>query len=755
MRALVGYRNTSIIEGSIARALALVVVLPWAVVAVPRLAEAQCTHGVALFKSCQGPKRSCATDADCPDTECTDGVCDTNISNVTDCLQTLTHADTCADTTKITEAWDTQDFGGDNVRVPAVGNLPIFAVTNNAVCCAGPVLPCFVGPAGSLAVIAAAETGCGALPLPGALLPGSVTFRQNTYVVQPNDPDPLPDLATFKVKDLCNVVPAGCSTTISTVAFAAATDLLDDDGCTSANKPFSTPCTDNDGNVCTIAGCDGAGSCDQMHVTPDSTPCPGTPTECAAPGCDGAGNCDPLHIPTPPSTPCTDNDGNVCTIAGCDGLGACDQSHVTPDSTPCPDTGNECAAAGCDGAGNCDQGHVPVQDSTPCTDNDNNVCTVAGCEAGTCVQTHITPNSTPCPDTGNPCAAAGCDGAGNCDQLHVPEQPSTPCPDTDGNVCTVAGCDGLGSCDQSHITPDSTPCPDTGNECAAAGCDGAGNCDQGHVPAQDSTPCTDNDGNLCTTAGCDGFGTCDQGHIVSSDPDCGGDHYKCYKSHAPFQQRTVNLSDQFGPSTATVVRVERFCNPVDKNNEGINDPTAHLNCYRIREPRGPSRDVVVNNQFGELQLTTTRTHSLCVPAIKDQLGDLENLNVNHFKCYRVRGTFGAPKFTERDVLLVDQFEDRNTTVIKPFLLCNPVNKNGEGIPSPASHVTCYKIRDVAGQPPFVPQSPNVTDQFIVQDLQTSRRTDCGKTRLVCVPSSKRIASPSGAFLDGEPGALIE
>ena len=124
-------------------------VLPLAIAGLPQLAAAQCTHGVALFKSCQGPKRSGAPDADCPDTECTDGVCNLSESNLTDCLQTLTHADTCNDTTKITEAFDTQDFGDDNVRVPPVsGNLPIFSVIGNAVCCAGPVLPCFVGPAG-------------------------------------------------------------------------------------------------------------------------------------------------------------------------------------------------------------------------------------------------------------------------------------------------------------------------------------------------------------------------------------------------------------------------------------------------------------------------------------------------------------------------------------------------------------------------------------------------------------------------------
>jgi hypothetical protein len=465
--------------------------------------------------------------------------------------------------------------------------------------------------------------------------------------------------------------------------------------------------------------------------------------ECVDGACNqNTGMCEGINAPE--STPCQ-TDSDLCTTEHCDGLGEC----VLLSTVMCP-----APVPPCEGGAVCDPETgmcVPQPDaeaSTPCTDNDGNVCTVAGCDgAGACDQQHVLPDSTPCPDTGNACAVAGCDGAGNCDQTHVPAQDSTPCDDSDGNVCTVAGCDGAGNCDQQHTLPDSTPCPDTEEECAVAGCDGAGSCDQAHVPSPDSTPCGDTDGDPCTTAGCDAVGSCDQAHITNPDAECGGDHYKCYRSRADFDDRTVTLEDQFGPTTATVRRPDRFCNPVNKNNEGINDPTAHLNCYRIREPRGPNRRVIVTNQIGEQRLTAGRTHSLCVPAIKDQIGDLDALDLNHFKCYRVHRSHGEIRFEERDVQLVDQFEEKNTTVTRPFLLCNPVNKNGEGVPNPSRHLTCYKITDVAGQPPFEPEQPNVTDQFVMTDLQTMRRTDCSQTRILCLPSSKRIASPSGAFLD--------
>src|SRR5262245_34127818 len=81
----------------------------------PREAAAQCAHGASIFKTCQSPKRTCATNADCEDNNpCTNNVCDTSIANTTDCTISLTHADTCGDTTKVILAFDVQDFGGDN-----------------------------------------------------------------------------------------------------------------------------------------------------------------------------------------------------------------------------------------------------------------------------------------------------------------------------------------------------------------------------------------------------------------------------------------------------------------------------------------------------------------------------------------------------------------------------------------------------------------------------------------------------------------
>src|SRR5262245_59040278 len=156
--------------------------------------------------------------------------------------------------------------------------------------------------------------------------------------------------------------------------------------CEYPNSPNSTPCTDTDGDACTHAGCNGAGVCDQVHMTtvcnPDTNDCTDEPP------------CNPgtglrTHPPKPDSTPGADPDNNQCTTAGCNGSGVCDQNHQV---TTCPSDNNECTNDVCNPAnGQCQ--NPPVPNSTPCTDTDNDTCTIAGCEAGVCVQTHASCNN--------------------------------------------------------------------------------------------------------------------------------------------------------------------------------------------------------------------------------------------------------------------------------------------------------------------------------------------------------------------------
>jgi hypothetical protein len=208
------------------------------------------------------------------------------------------------------------------------------------------------------------------------------------------------------------------------------------------------------------------------------------------------------------------------------------------------------------------------------------------------------------------------------------------------------------------------------------------------------------------------------------------DHFRCYGTRQPsktkFASRSVNLTDQFGSATVTVRKPLRFCNPVDKNGGGVNDPTAHLLCYKLDKSPFTQREVLVRNQFGDQTLKVKSAESLCVPAEKN--GVTSELAVDHFECYRARGK----GFAVRDATLADQFETAPVRVVKPRLLCNPVDKNGEGIESPEAHLTCYATRRST---PFTKQEITADDQFSESD-GTPLRLAVRKSSFLCVPSEK-------------------
>ncbi len=433
--------------------------------------------------------------------------------------------------------------------------------------------------------------------------------------------------------------------------------------------------------------------------------------------------------PKPDSTPCGDTDQNACTTAGCE-QGACVQTHQQTICTP--DT-NECTSdPACNPAtGLCT--HPPVPDSTPCTDTDQNLCTTAGCEQGQCVQPH---QQTVCtPDTNECTNDPACNPAtGLC--THPPVPDSTPCGDTDSNLCTTAGCE-QGQCVQTH---QQTVCtPDT-NECTLdPPCNpGTGQCT--HPPSPDSTPCTDTDQNLCTVAGCE-MGQCVQAHI--SDICQVPDHFSCYEVKPFLFHRIpgVSLVDQFGPSTVNVDRPNKLCAPADKNDEqpeAPNDPD-HLTAFRIRNPAIKRLNQVVVNQFGTITLDVIKTDFLFVPTAKSLVAPAPappvDPAVDHFQCYKVRRSKGAPPFQKiLGVKVDDQFGTGTVDLLKPAQLCAPVNKNNEDPTAPQhpDHLLCYKVK---GRAPFSTKQVWLGNQFgPFNGLILTRRQG------FCVPSLKNPSS---------------
>jgi hypothetical protein len=215
------------------------------------------------------------------------------------------------------------------------------------------------------------------------------------------------------------------------------------------------------------------------------------------------------------------------------------------------------------------------------------------------------------------------------------------------------------------------------------------------------------------------------------------DHFKCYAASAPANHagagRNVTLRDQFGASTATIARVYNLCNPVDKNQEGINQEDAHLVEYKLvnrvsATGRFRKRTVAVENQFGEMRLTVQRPNRLMVPSSKaiapEVPGDVPE-QLDHFLCYKIHSS--SPAFARRTVNLRDQFLTENASVRGPRMLCNPVSKNGEEIQSREEHLVCYVARGL-GRPRT--RAVVTRNQFGVTAF------NAGATRHLCVPSEK-------------------
>ena len=237
---------------------------------------------------------------------------------------------------------------------------------------------------------------------------------------------------------------------------------------------------------------------------------------------------------------------------------------------------------------------------------------------------------------------------------------------------------------------------------------------------------------------------CDDGNTVNGDG-CSAtctfepnflDHYMCYRTKltSPFAQIPLTLADQFESSPATVKRPLALCPPLDKNGEGINDPTTHMEAYQIKQTvvQHVPRIVSTLDQFGSLILKTRKAQLLTVPTNKG-LGTVPPPPpagiADHYKCYPVKIVPPSPPFTPVTVTGVDQFENRVYTLDRLRFLCNPVDKNGEGIKTPSGHLLCYRVKTAVDHTKVIGLI-NTANQFGVETMDTRRE------EMLCVPALK-------------------
>jgi hypothetical protein len=212
------------------------------------------------------------------------------------------------------------------------------------------------------------------------------------------------------------------------------------------------------------------------------------------------------------------------------------------------------------------------------------------------------------------------------------------------------------------------------------------------------------------------------------------EHFNVYRAQGP-DGPAVTMVDQFGNQPTDLGVVSLFMVPADKNDEGIFDPFTHLTCHDIEDVMPSAIPYVsVTNQFVTDQpLAIGDPRELCVPT--EKLIAPGPIDGDHFRCWEITGVAGD--VLDIDVDLVDQFQGYATTVMEPFRLCNPVNKNDEGIQDPDTHLVCYTIEPQGGSLGF--QLPIQNQFFSLANL------DVDQPFALCTPSTKAVPEPTLLF----------
>jgi hypothetical protein len=189
------------------------------------------------------------------------------------------------------------------------------------------------------------------------------------------------------------------------------------------------------------------------------------------------------------------------------------------------------------------------------------------------------------------------------------------------------------------------------------------------------------------------------------------------------------LSNQFQTRAVEISKPNLFCNAVDKNGEGIDDPSAHLTCYNVRRPKSVvNPQVISTDSFGQHELDVLKRRTqLCVPS--EQVGQpAPTLDLESFELYRTRRSPRTESFDGRKVDLRDQWVDEIMKMRRSSRLGVPTDLDNGGIDNSSTHLTCYLVK-ASG---FRKREVEVVNQF------GPIRLSVKKPNMLCVPSYKQV-----------------
>ncbi len=222
-----------------------------------------------------------------------------------------------------------------------------------------------------------------------------------------------------------------------------------------------------------------------------------------------------------------------------------------------------------------------------------------------------------------------------------------------------------------------------------------------------------------------------------------GEHFMSYqvketKNTPKFKKFNMDLADKLGYGEVKVKKIQRLLNPVDKNNEGIQDEITHMVGYQIQKQDYTKYDgydqIMVANQFGLINLDVKNPKLLLVPSAKshDSTPDVLLTLNSHFTCYDVKVTKGTPNFKKikADVYDPNFDEDRTMDVKKPRMFCNSMQTNALKAPNGVygEQLLCYDVKKSKGEPKHDRTSVFTNNHYGPEELDTKKEKE------LCVPS---------------------
>jgi len=158
----------------------------------------------------------------------------------------------------------------------------------------------------------------------------------------------------------------------------------------------------------------------------------------------------------------------------------------------------------------------------------------------------------------------------------------------------------------------------------------------------------------------------------------------------------------------------------------------HFLCYEVKRSIFTDQNVTVQDQFGTMTEQARHPRQLCNPTNKNGEGIIDA--TDHLVAYGLK----APRFTKRLNLTVsDQFGTLQLDAIRPDFLMVPAGKDGVPQQPPLDHFQCYKVKRSRSAPKFVKRTVTVINQF-----EPSITLQITKPRRLCAPASKNGEDPT-------------